>query len=386
MGKRTFFVIAGEPSGDILGAHILRALSVCEDIYITGIGGPLMEAEGQFQSRIPLDELAHMGIARTLRRLPFLINAVRTTRRSIREEKPDILITIDAPEFCLRVSKGLSGIVPRVHCVAPTVWAWRQGRVRTIHHKTDHLLSLFPFEPPYFEHSPVGITFVGHPSSGEPRGNSGRFLEEYPEYRGKKILSLLPGSRSQEIRELGPIFLQTFGNLRERFPDLEAVFLTLPQWMPALRSLVGEHIRILSLEARKWDALAASTAALAASGTVSLDLARERTPMVIAYRVPRLTGWIVKHIIRTPHVALANIVAGKDVVPECLQERCTPETLTKVVGELLENPSKREEQQKIFPNILKTLETSKPFGQACADVILGLANQRVPPITPSSRS
>jgi len=258
------FMIAGEPSGDVLGARLMAALKQQTQghVQFAGIGGERMIAEG-LKTLFPLDELALFGLAELLPRLPNLIRRLSQTTGEIRKLQPDVVVTIDAPDFCFRIAKRLKGQgIPFVHYVAPTVWAWRPKRARKVAAFLDHLLALLPFEPPYFEKEGLACTFVGHPivESGAAEGDGVRFRQSHGITSDSRLLAVLPGSRRSEVTRLLPVFKTTLDRLAEQHPGLIAVVPTVPQ----VRGLVAEHIAEWSVptilvegDRDKYDALAA---------------------------------------------------------------------------------------------------------------------------------
>ena len=372
MKKRRFFIIAAEASADMVGSYILSGLKKLygEDIEIKGIGGPLMEAIGNFKSLIPLSFLSQIGFLYILKKLPFFYRVIHSTVKAIDKFMPDALITIDAPELCFRISARIKKEIFRIHCIPPTVWAWRSGRAKTISQYTDHLLSLFPFESPYFKNSGIGCTFVGHPVTQISKGNPENFFARYPFLKKNPVLCLLPGSRNSEITTLLPIFLKVFHQLKTRIPNLQAILVTPPFWKEKIRTMnIEKQIPIITTEQEKYDAFAASSLALAASGSVSLELAIHKTSMVIAYKVDVLTAFILKRLLTTDKVALINHVAGKKIVPEYLQHECCPDLLANALFTLLKEKSKREQQQADLQKAVHTLYTDSPFPITCATSI-----------------
>lgn len=364
------FVIAGEPSGDMIGAAIIQGLrQLYPFLTYEGIGGPLMEEQGQFCSLIPLTALSHMGVWAIVRNFPSLRNIFYRTLSAIESSQPKGLLTIDSPEFCLRIGKRIRSI-PRIHCVPPAVWAWRPKRATSVMpYATDHILSLFPFEEPYFRH--MSYTFIGHPVMSTPLGNKDRFWDKHgPE---RPLLCLLPGSREREIRNFLPVFLETARRLKLKNPDL-LVAIVCPLSMKALVRTLAPDSLIFTQEQDKRDIFAAAAVALAASGTVTLELAVHGTPMVIGYRVPALTGWMIKRLAHVHSVGLINIVAGEPFIPECLQENFTPEKLTHEVSLLLYDEAHRTSQCARSRQVVACLQAEHPFHRASAHTIGSILN------------
>ena len=320
----SIFVVAGEPSGDVLGAELIKSLrQKNHDLSFCGVGGPLMESAGSFQSIFSMGDLSHMGIPSVLRNGPKIITRFYQTLCAIKKAQPLGLLTIDSPSFCMRIGRRVHGI-PRIHCVSPSVWAWKPQRAHTIvPHATDHLLSLFPFEAPYYTH--IKYSFIGHPICSLPKGQSSIFWEKYGPKR--PLLCLLPGSRAREITTFLPVFLETAQRLRTTIPSLLVASVCAPG-TEHLWPDVSKDVCLRIPPSDKAHLFAASTLALAASGTITIELAHQGTPMIIGYQVPKVTQWIMKRHLTTPVVGLINILADKPFVPEYLQERFTPSILT----------------------------------------------------------
>lgn len=345
------YLIAGEPSGDALGGRLMQGLqSLAGDasVRFSGVGGPLMSTAG-LDSLFPMDELAVMGLSEVLPRLPNILKRIRETEVDIRAKKPDVIVTIDAPDFCFRVAKRLRGFeVPIVHYVAPSVWAWRPGRARKVARLVDHVMCLLPFEPPYFEKAGVAATFVGHSilESGAGLGKGDAFRNRHGIGTDEKVLLVLPGSRMGEVSRLIDLFgetvrrtMATTGPCRIVIPTVAGVAAIVRQ-----KTAQWENVVVLEGDVEKYDAFAAADAALAASGTVSLELAMAGVPSLIAYRLSPLTGFIAKKLIRVKYASIINLILDKPAVPEFLQENCTVERLTPALIALLQSDTERQRQ------------------------------------------
>lgn len=375
------FLIAGEASGDLLGARLMRALrhKLTEkkiEVRFTGVGGKRMQTEGQEQI-FPMDDLAVMGMTEVLPRLPKLLQRIRQVKKAILEQKPDALITIDSPDFNFRVAKSLKGKgIKLIHYVAPTVWAWRPGRAKKVAKFLDHLLALFPFEPPYFIKEGLPCTFVGHPliESGAGKGSAEAFAKHYPQVKGKRLITVLPGSRHSEISRLLPVFAKTLERLHARYPSLMAVIPTVPQ----VASLIEEAVRgwsvptlIVQGDDDKYDAFAASEVALAASGTVALELALAGLPSVITYKVSSFTAWLSRRLVKVKYANLVNIMHDRMVVPEFLQESCRDDLLAEALEHLMDDTSARDTQKKALSKVSDWLgrDNPEPPSERAADVV-----------------
>ena len=334
------YVIAGEPSGDVIGARLIEALRADGDIEVSGIGGPEMEAAG-LQSLFPYDELAIMGLTEVLPSVPRILRRMRKTARDIERKQPDVIVTIDSPGFVFGVIRRLkSRNCPRVHYVAPTIWAWRAGRVKKFRKHFDHLLALFPFEPPLFEAAGLDCSFVGHPiaEGAVASGNGPAFRQRHGIGTDEQVLCLLPGSRRGEVSRLGPVISEVLGLLARSNPGARIVVPAAPNVRDAVGTLAvtwGDKVLVVNGASERYDAFAASDLALAASGTVTLELAYAGVPTVVIYQVGKLTGEIARRMIRIEHVSIVNIVAGRLIFPEFLQSRCRPALITGAVSALL---------------------------------------------------
>jgi lipid-A-disaccharide synthase len=304
-----------------------------------------------------MQELSVMGLAEVLPRLPNLLRRIRETGDAVAAAAPDALVTIDSPDFSLRVAKRARRLRPdlrTIHYVAPSVWAWRPGRAAKMARFIDHVLALLPFEPPYMEAAGMTCDFVGHPVAAEPQATpeeTAALRAELAVAPGQPLLALLPGSRRGEVTRLAPVFADVVRRLRTRMPDLAVVLPAAPGVVDLLDTVLKPdeagwpHLldprgfAAPAWEARKRAAFAAADAGLAASGTVSLELAAAGTPMVIAYDASALTAYLVKRMVRIDTANLVNLVTETRAVPEFLFEDCTPERITPAVETLLTDPA-----------------------------------------------
>lgn len=381
--KRIFF-IAGEASGDVLGARLIAALRrrSPDEVLVDGVGGPLMAEQG-LVSRFPMSELSLLGIAEILPHIPNLIRRISETVAAIRENRPDAVVTIDAPAFGLRVAARLAGTgIPRIHYVAPQLWAWRPGRARKLGRKIDRLLGLLPFEPDFFARYGIECSFVGHPviEGGAGQGDGAGFRQRHGIAADAPLLVVLPGSRRGEINRLLSIFGLAVAQLAARHPGLRVVLPTLPGVAPQIRDAVADWpvpARIVDNSAEKFDAFAAASVAIAASGTVTLELALSGTPSVVAYRLHAISALLAKRLLTVRQVALVNIVLGRDVVPELLLDRCTPEGISAELDRLLSDEAARNAQQMAFRAVAAQLATPglMPSDMAADAVLAAIAAQ-----------
>lgn len=356
------YLIAGEPSGDILGMRLMSALKTLENtpnVTFSGVGGPLMEGEG-LSSLFPMSDLTVMGLTEVLPRIPAIFGRIRQTAADIRAKKPDVIVTIDAPDFCFRVAKRISGAnIPVVHYVAPSVWAWRAGRANKVARLVDHVMCLLPFEPPYFERAGVDATFVGHSilESGAAAGDGEVFRREHNISDTTPVLVVLPGSRKGEVSRLLSVFGDTVARTQAQIDGLQVVIPTVANVAEAVRAETRQwnNTIIVESEAGKYDAFSAANAALAASGTVSLELAMAGVPSLIGYRLSPLTAMIAKRLIRVKYASIVNIILDKEAMPEFLQERCTADLMAPALVDLLQGCGAHEEQSKDIATALKAL-------------------------------
>ncbi len=335
MGALTLFLIAGEPSGDRLGAALMAGLkALSPDVRFEGVGGPMMQAEG-LDSLFAMEELSVMGLIEVLPRYRALKRRIRQTAQAALASGADALITIDSPDFCLRVAgivKSARRNVPTIHYVAPSVWAWRPGRAARMAQVIDHVLALLPFEPPYMTAAGMSCDFVGHPVVAEPLAS----VAERRMLQGDGPLILtLPGSRKGEVARLAPVLGQVLDRVKAVHPDARVVLPTVRGVADLVRDLTSAWPiapRIIEDAALKRAAFAAADVAIAASGTVSLELAANDCPMVIAYDMNPVTLWLMRRAALIDTVTLVNLVSETRVVPEfigpdCRADRIAPEVL-----------------------------------------------------------
>jgi lipid-A-disaccharide synthase len=363
------FIIAGEPSGDALGGALMAALKLRTRgvIHFAGIGGERMAEQG-LRSLVPLDELAVIGLAEVLPRARRIFRHVRETADAVIQARPAALVTIDSSGFTWRVAKRLrqrGESLPLIHYVAPMVWAWRPGKARKIARWYDHLMTLLPFEPPYFEAVGLSCSYVGHPvlESGADAGDGPAFRARHGIAREARLLCLLPGSRRGEVRRLLPIYAAAMKQLVPRFPEVRLVLPSvdfLADWI--VRETASWRIPVTVVRGRqeKIDAFAASEIALAASGTVALELAMAELPAVVAYRTNPLTAWLLRRAVTVPFVNLVNLILDREVIPELLLEECTPDRLSSALERLLLDGAARAAQIEGYREGLQLLGDGGP--------------------------
>lgn len=373
-------IVAGEISGDQLGAGLIRAVHARRpDVEFAGIAGPAMRSAG-CEVWVPSEDLAVMGLAEVVRHLPRLRRILRGIERRLIADPPDLYIGIDAPDFNLRVERRLRGTGLRtVHYVSPSVWAWRPGRVRVLREACDHVLCLLPFEADFLRRHGVPATFVGHPLADELPADPDRALArrtlDLPATGA--IVAILPGSRAGELERLGPVFGATAAWLGARVPDLTVV---VPMATPALRARFAGLWRPAASPGVQWHvldgqaqmAMAAADVVLLASGTATLEAMLINRPMVVAYRLAPLTYALLKalRLVRVEHFALPNLLAAERLVPELLQSAATPAALGTEVLRWLKAPDDRARLQQRFAALGAVLR--RQASERAAEVVLGM--------------
>ena len=381
------YLLAGEPSGDRLGAALLEGLrKLHPDLTLKGIAGPEMQAQGM-TSLFPMDDLSVMGLAEVLPKYPELKRRLNEAAQDCLAFAPDALITIDVPDFSLRLARKVregNPAIKTIHYVAPSVWAWRAGRAEKMARHIDHVLALLPFEPPYMQKAGMSCDFVGHPVVTDPVAPEA----EAQAFRQKEglgdapLLMILPGSRRNEVARLAPIFGEALRPILTKHP---ATRIVVPAAAPvasavieATRDWPGAPIVLdprgdPEAATRKRAAFKAADLALAASGTVSLELAASGTPMVVAYDMNWLTWAIMSRMVKVDTVTLVNLVTETKTVPEFLGPKCTPVAIAEALTALLDDPSAQETQRKTMAKAMEILgRGGPPPGERAARSVLNV--------------
>jgi lipid-A-disaccharide synthase len=377
--ERKIVLIATEESGDRLGANLMKVLRqrLGGAVQFEGVGGRSMAREG-LTSWFPIEELSIIGLAAVVKQLPKILRLIKQTAAAVTEAAPDILVIIDSPDFTHRVAKRVRASDPRipiVDYVSPSVWAWRPGRARAMLTYVDHVLALLPFEPEAYRRlRGPPCSYVGHPLTEQLVS-----LRPNPEERQRRdapppVLLVLPGSRRSEIRHHMAVFGQALARLNAEGVAFETILPT----MPHLQEAVAEALktwpvqpRVVIGEQEKRAAFRIAHAALAKSGTVTLELALSGVPMVTAYRTGSLEAWILRKAISVNSVILANLVIGENVVPEFLQQDCTPEKLSQALRAILGDTAQRRKQTEAFAKIDQIMSTGNaPPSARAADIVL----------------
>ncbi|MGX9424799.1 MULTISPECIES: lipid-A-disaccharide synthase [Bradyrhizobium] len=376
---RKIFLIATEESGDRLGAALMKVLRqrLGDAVQFAGVGGRMMAREG-LASLFPIEELSIVGLAAVVQQLPKILRLIRHATDAVIDAAPDVLVIIDSPDFTHRVARRVRArnpTIPIVDYVSPSVWAWRPGRARAMLGYVDHVLALLPFEPEeYRKLRGPPCSYVGHPlteqfASLRPNDEEAKRRDAQP-----PVLLVLPGSRRSEIRHHLALFGETLAQLRASGVVFEPVLPTMPHLEAVIREGVqGWQIKpqIVVGESEKRAAFRIAHAAFAKSGTVTLELALSGVPMVTAYRVGAIEAFILRRAIRVPSVILANLVIGREVIPEFLQENATREKLSQALGEVLADSALRRSQIEAFATMDAIMSTGdQPPSVRAADIVL----------------
>ncbi|MBT8550524.1 lipid-A-disaccharide synthase [Polynucleobacter paneuropaeus] len=381
--------VAGEPSGDLLAAPVLSALNQIPDmtdLEVYGIGGPLMQAQG-FRSDWPMETLSVRGYVEAIQQLPAILRLRKELIHTLlTENRPDVYLGIDAPDFNLGVEMQLRKAgIPILHFVSPSIWAWRAGRIKKIAQAVDRMLCIFPFETAIYERAGIAATYVGHPLASDiplqpdtsgARQKLSQLLHLSSDKLDGTVVAVLPGSRGSEIELIAPIFFDTMAVLANKLKGQKLYFLIpvatarLRAPLEALKSQLQNQypeIQIDLIDGQADLVLEAADVVLIASGTATLQAALWKKPMVISYKVPWLTGQIMKRQGYLPYVGLPNILCGEFVVPELLQNEATPEALANALMTWLENPNKVTQLKSRFTEMHETLR--RPTGLLVAQAV-----------------
>lgn len=371
--KVTFAIVAGEASGDILGAGLIRSLRLrYPNARFVGIGGDEMIAEG-FHSLVPMERLSVMGLVEVLGRIRELFDIRARLMNYLLATPPDVVIGIDSPDFTLGIERRCRDAgIPTAHYVSPSVWAWRQKRIFTIAKSVNLMLTLFPFEARFYEEHGVPVAFVGHPladripmmpDTAGARQSLG-LLEDAP------VLAILPGSRGGEVERLGTLFLEAARWIQGRRPDLQMVIPCVnrdrEKQVRALVDALDVKLAVTIVRGRSREVMASSDVVLLASGTATLEAMLLKKPMVVGYRLSRVSYALVSRLVKVPYVALPNLLAKEQLVPELLQDDASPESLGEAVLERLENESERARLTAAFSQLHEQLRQGADEQSAAA--------------------
>ena len=376
---RKIFLIATEESGDRLGASLMKVLRqrLGDAVRFEGIGGRAMAREG-LTSLFPIEQLSIMGLAAVVKQLPMILRKIRETAEAVTKAAPDILVIIDSPDFTHRVARRVRArdpAIPIIDYVSPSVWAWRPGRARAMCAYVDHVLALLPFEPEAYRRlRGPPCSYVGHPLTEQIATLRPGADEQQRREAPPPVLLVLPGSRRGEVKHHMAVFGATLGLLQAEGMAFELILPTMPHLAEAVREGAANwpvQPRIVIGEQEKRAAFRIARAALAKSGTVTLELALAGVPMVTAYRTGAIEAWMLLRVINVSSVILANLVVGENVVPEFLQRDCTPEKLSRALRDVLEDSPLRRRQVEAFAELEAIMSTGgqTPSTRA-ADIVL----------------
>jgi lipid-A-disaccharide synthase len=373
MANKNIFIIAGEASGDILGAGLMKALRRrMPDVEFHGAGGEEMERIEGFKSIFDIKDIAAMGVVEVLRRLPTIMARIKQTAAEILRSRPDLIVTIDAPGFNMQVVKRVRKSWPEakaMHYVAPSVWAWKPKRAEKVAALYDYLLCFFPFEAKYFERHGLKTHVVGHVANDEASGNALRFRKTHGLGAKDTIITMLPGSRAAMAERLLPILEKAAEILEAQIPGLKIAMPT----VSTSRAFIEERVNgwkarpiLVARRQERYDAFAASSAALSISGTAVLELALMKVPTVALYKVSPVSYFIARRFVKAKYVTLPNIIAGKEIVPEFIQDEATPEALAAAFLKFLKNKAARAKYSRDAEDLREELGANS--GRASSDM------------------
>ena len=374
---KKIFILTGEPSGDRLASKVISKLKNSKpDIDYLSVGGEHLKALG-IKSLYDLKEITYLGFTKVLLNIFKIKKKINQTVDKIIEFDPDILFSVDSPDFTLRVAervKKLRSEIKTIHYVAPQVWVWREHRVKKLKKFLDHILLLFPFEKKYFEKENINCTFVGHPLLEDNEKNKIDISNIIGE--DKKIISIFSGSRSSEINVLMPILLKFIKMMKEKYNDIHFIFHTTNEHRATLKNQVShedlENCDVISDEKIKSYILKKSFFAVAKSGTISLEICNANVPSIIIYKINFINFFIVKMLVKVKFANIINIAAGKEIIPELLQEKCNAKNIFNKVDEFLTNPDLSTNQINKFKEIIKDFKTNKSSDLASSVLINSL--------------
>ncbi len=375
-------IVANEPSGDLLGAGVIREIRKRHpDACFEGVGGPLMIEQG-CRTLFSMERLSVMGLVEVLKHLPELLSIRRQLRNHFLLDPPDLFIGIDAPDFNLGLERALKQAgIPTAHYVSPTVWAWRPGRVKKIRAAVDLMLTIFPFEAEFLRQHQVPVRYVGHPLADEiPLQNDRAAARMALDVVNKPhVIALLPGSRMGEVGSLSTTFIRAALRLTERYPDAHFLVPLVNQRIrmafEAILNREAPDLSVTLIDGEARSVMIAADVVLTASGTATLEAMLLKRAMVVAYRLNALTYWIVRrfNLVRIPYVAMANLLAGEALAPEFIQDEATPEALADALSALLESPARVNHIQECYEQLHITLQQDS--SRKAAEAVLSLIGQ-----------
>jgi len=368
-------ISAGEASGDLYAAGLVEALRRRRpDLQLFGCAGPRMRQAG-VEAVIDAHSLAVVGLVEVVTHIPRIYGEFRKLLQAARERRPDLAILTDSPDFHLRLARRLKELkIPVFYLVAPQAWAWRKGRLRLMRRTIDRLLCIFPFEPDFFQRGGIDAVYIGHPLTRLVKPTAGRdeLRRRYDVPAGAPLVALLPGSRSGEAARHLPMLLETVELLRQRAQPAPRFILAVPPGTVPAGSKFRERIRAASIqlvEGETWDILACADLALAASGTITIEAAVLGTPMVTFYRVNNLSWWMGRHLVKVPFYSMVNLVAGRRIVAELIQDDFTPQRLTDEALALLRDDAVRAAMRRDLAEVAQRLSAQNDPLEVAASLV-----------------
>ena len=377
MKSKKIFIIAGEVSGDILGADLMKSIiSKDKSVKFYGVGGEEMQKINGFKSLFNIKDIAVMGIFEVLKHLCIIKKRIKETIKQNTKIKPDLIITIDSPGFNMRIVKQIKKQFPNIktlHYVAPQVWAWKEKRAKKVASLYDYLICFFDFEIPYFTKYGLKTFAVGHTAIKNVNGNSERFLKTYKLSKNDNVITMLPGSRVQIAKRLLPIYKEVVEKLYKQVKNLKVV---MPTTSTSHNFIINEVAKwnikplIITTKQDRYDAFVASKAVLSISGTAVLEIAVAKTPVIVAYKLSPLSYMIAKRLVKIKNVSLPNIIMGKQIVPEFIQERCNATFLSKELKKIITNKQYCDGMVKNLEEMNKKITQKKAPSDMASDIIL----------------
>jgi len=369
------FILTGEPSGDKIASKVIKELKKNNpNIEYLSVGGENLKSLG-IKSIYELNEITYIGFTKVLFNILKINKKINETVKAVKSFNPDILFSVDSPDFTLRVAERVKKISPKIktiHYVAPQVWIWRQGRVKKIKKFIDHILLLFDFEKPYFDKENMSNEFVGHPlldKSNESKIDINQILE-----KNKALISVFPGSRLSEVNILMPILLNFIELMNKNYEDLVYVFHTTKHLTKLIKSFIDSkqitNYEIISDEKIKSHTLKKSIFAVAKSGTVSLEICKSKIPSIILYKMNLINYIIVKALVKVKFANIINIAANEEIIPELLQSKCNAKNIFETVNYFINNPNKMKEQINKSQLILDKLKSSSPSAVTASKILI----------------
>ena len=370
---KKIFILTGEPSGDILASKVINHLKHRNDIEFLSVGGENLKALS-IKSIFDLKDITYLGFTKVLLNIFKIKKKINFTVREVVKFKPDILFSVDSPDFTLRVAKEVKKInsgIKTIHLVAPQVWVWRESRIKKLGNFLDHLLLLFPFEKKYFDKENINSTFIGHPlleSNSKSKIDISQIIKD-----NKKIISIFPGSRISEINILTPILINFIKKMNVKYKDVFFVFHSTNEHIKKIQNLLHmsglKNCDVISNKQIKSEVLKSSIFAVAKSGTVSLEICNSKIPSIIIYKMNFINFLIVKFLIKVKFANIINIINNKEVIPELLQDECNPKEIFNSVVYFLKNPQLMKDQIDVYKKTLNNIKSKSSSSSEASSIL-----------------